>query len=34
MIDLAPTLRVGSNGPYVFAVEVLLEPMKKDGKYE
>lgn len=34
IIAQAPTLRVGSEGPYVYAVETLLSPMKLDGKYE
>ena len=34
IINQAPVLRVGSTGPYVYAVEVLLTTMKLDGIYE
>jgi len=34
IISKAPTLRVGAEGAYVFAVEALLTTMKLDGKYE
>ena len=34
IIANAPTLKVGAEGPYVYAVETLLTTMKLDGKYE
>lgn len=34
IVELAPYLRVGSSGPYVYAVEVLLNTLTLDGVYK